>query len=106
MNRTISPGGLKPLVDEQSVMLLDVRRKHDFDADSATLPNAEWMNPEQLAEWSQAVPRDREVVVYCVRGGAVSTSVVDALQAQDGRARFIEGGIESWKQAGGTTVGK
>lgn len=45
-------------------------------------------------------------MLYCVRGGSVSNSVVDALQAKGLNACFIEGGIEGWKAAGGETVNK
>ena len=106
MNRTISPGDLKAVVDKKSALIIDVRRKNDLDADSVKLPGAEWKNPEQIAEWGKTLPRDRDVVIYCVRGGSVSNSVVDALQAQGVKARFIEGGIEAWKAAGGSTVPK
>lgn len=106
MSRTIAPGDLKPLVEKKSVTVLDVRRANDLATDSFTLPGAQWKNPEQVAEWCKTVPRDREVVIYCVRGGGVSNSVVDALHAQGVKARFIEGGIEAWKAAGGTTVAK
>ncbi len=106
MNRTISPQDLKPLIEKQSIVLLDVRRKNDLDADQVKLPNAAWKNPEQVAEWSKTLPKDKEIVIYCVRGGGVSNSVVDALQAQGVKARFIEGGIEAWKAAGGATAEK
>jgi len=45
-------------------------------------------------------------VIYCVRGGAVSNSVVDRLQAAGVKARYIEGGIEAYKAAGGKVVAK
>jgi rhodanese-related sulfurtransferase len=45
-------------------------------------------------------------VVYCVRGGSVSNSVVDRLQAAGVKARYIEGGIEAYKAAGGKIAGK
>ncbi|MBI3575529.1 MAG: sulfurtransferase [Gammaproteobacteria bacterium] len=106
MSRTITPNDLKPLVAKKAVTILDVRRKNDYDADAAILPGAEWKNPEQTAGWSKLLPRDKEVVIYCVRGGSVSNSVVDHLLAQGIRARFIEGGIEAWKNAGGETVNK
>jgi rhodanese-related sulfurtransferase len=41
-----------------------------------------------------------------VRGGAVSNTVVDALQAKGLQARYIDGGIEGWKAAGGKVVAK
>lgn len=106
MSRTISPKDLKPLVEKKSVTVLDVRRKNDFEADAVTLPGAQWKNPEQMAEWSKTLPRDKEVVIYCARGGSVSNAVLDHLLSQDLQARYIEGGIEGWKQAGGATRAK
>lgn len=106
MNRTITPNDLKPLVEKQSVTVLDVRRANDFDADKVKLPGAQWKNPEQMAEWSKNLPKDKEVVIYCARGGSVSNSVLDHLLGQGFKARFIEGGIEAWKAAGGTTSEK
>ena len=106
MNRTIKPLELKPLVENRSIVVLDVRRKSDYDSDKARLPGAQWRDPEKIAEWSASLPKDSDVVIYCVRGGSVSNSVVDHLQASGVRARFIEGGIEAWKSAGGETVPK
>ena len=60
-----------------------------------------WKNPEKIDAWIGAVPRTLDVVIYCVRGGAVSNSVVDRLQAAGVKARYIEGGLEGYKAAGG-----
>jgi rhodanese-related sulfurtransferase len=106
MQRTITPDELKPLMERGEALLLDVRRASDYATDTRKLPHAEWKNPEAIAEWSKNLPPDREIVVYCVRGGAVSNATVDALQAKGYKARFIEGGIEAWKGAGGQTVAK
>jgi rhodanese-related sulfurtransferase len=106
MSRTITPKDLKYLVEQQSVTLLDVRRQNDYDADTVKLTGAEWKNPEQIADWSAKLANDRELVIYCARGGSVSNSVLDGLLSQGFKARFIEGGIEGWKTAGGATVGK
>jgi rhodanese-related sulfurtransferase len=59
-----------------------------------------------VAEWSTDLPVDKQVVVYCVRGGSVSNNVLDHLQGKNVHARFIEGGIEAWKAAGGPIVKK
>jgi rhodanese-related sulfurtransferase len=64
------------------------------------LPGATWHDPEQLAQWAGELPAGKPIVLYCVRGGSVSNSVVDALQAQGLDARFIEG----WKAAGGAVA--
>ncbi len=104
MSRTIPANDLKALVEAKSVAVFDVRRRNDLEADPVKLPGAQWRNPEQVAEWSRTLPKDREVVIYCARGGSVSNSVLDHLLGQGVKARYIEGGIEAWKTAGGPTV--
>ena len=102
MDRTIKPNTLK--TELLGKMILDVRRIADREAAPEHLPGAQWKNPEQLAEWADSLPKDQDIVIYCARGGSVSNSVVDALQAKGLKARFIEGGIEGWKAAGGGVV--
>ena len=104
MERTIKSESLKPALAGKHI--IDVRRKADLDASSEALPGATWYDPEKLAEWAGTLPKDKEVVLYCVRGGSVSNGVVDALQAKGLNARFIEGGIEGWKAVGGKVVNK
>ena len=99
MERSITPDTLKTQIT--AVHLIDVRRSADCDASTETLPGVTWHDPEQLAQWAGALPADKPTILYCVRGGSVSNSVVDALQARGLNARFIEGGIEGWKAAGG-----
>lgn len=86
--------------------IIDVRRKADLDASSEQVPGASWHDPEQLEQWAGSLPKDRDIVLYCVRGGSVSNGVVDALQAKGLKARYIEGGIEGWKAAGGEVAAK
>lgn len=100
MERTVNPANL----DLSGKLILDVRRAADRDAAPAHLPGAQWKNPEQLAEWADSLPQDGDIVLYCARGGSVSNSVVDTLHARGLKARFIEGGIEGWKAAGGAVV--
>lgn len=104
MERTIKAQDLK--ANLTSITLIDVRRKADLDTDSSKLPGATWHDPEQIESWSAALPKDREVVLYCVRGGSVSNSVLDNLRGKGITARFIEGGIVGWKEAGGEVVAK
>ncbi|MDP2827063.1 MAG: rhodanese-like domain-containing protein [Sulfuricellaceae bacterium] len=104
MERTIKPETLK--TELSSKYLLDVRRGSDRDASTEQLAGANWKDPEKLAEWADDLPKDQDIVLYCVRGGGVSNSVVDALQAKGLKARFIEGGIEGYKAAGGEVAGK
>jgi rhodanese-related sulfurtransferase len=104
MERSIKPEDLKASLD--STLVLDVRRKADHDASNEAVPGSFWKDPEAIDQWIGALPRNHDVVIYCVRGGSVSNSVVDRLQAEGIRARYIEGGIEGWKAAGGQVVAK
>ncbi len=102
MERTIKPEDLKvQIASRKDIMLLDVRRKSDYDADKDTLPGAVWRDPDKVDEWSRELPPDKDVVIYCVRGGSVSNKVLDRLLDKKMQARYIEGGIAAWKAANG-----
>jgi rhodanese-related sulfurtransferase len=102
MERTIAPTDVLNLIAQGApIALLDVRRAEDRARDPAAIPGAAWHDPTALASWAPELGRDREIVLYCVRGGSVSNSVLDALRAQGLQARYIEGGLEGWKAAGG-----
>ncbi len=100
--RTIKASELDPDI----TLVFDVRREADYAASNEIIPGALWKNPEKIDVWFGALPRTMDVVVYCVRGGSVSNSVVDRLQAEGVKARYIEGGIEAWKAAGGKLATK
>lgn len=104
MERTITPQDFAAVAD--TVLVLDVRRKEDRDASGDAITGAVWKDPTQIDQWIGAVPHHHEVIIYCVRGGGVSNSVVDRLQADGVQARFIEGGIEGLKAAGGKVGSK
>ena len=94
-------------LDPDATLVFDVRREADYAASSELIPGAMWKNPEKIDAWIGAIPRTLDVVVYCVRGGSVSNTVVDRLHAEGVvKARFIEGGIEAYKVAGGKMVAK
>jgi hypothetical protein len=48
-----------------------------------------------------ALPRARSVVVYCMHGHEVSQAVAKALGEHGIAARYLEGGIEAWKEKEG-----
>jgi rhodanese-related sulfurtransferase len=102
MERTIKPHDLNP----DDALVLDVRREADYKESNEVIPGAFWKNPEKIDAWISALPKTQEVVIYCVRGGSVSNSVVDRLQAEGVKARFIEGGIEAYKAVGGKVAKK
>jgi len=104
MQRTITATELRSLLDRnEPITLCDVRRADDRAKELVAIPGAAWHDPAGIDDWGTKLSKDAEVVVYCVRGGSVSNSVLDALLAKGLKARFIEGGLEAWKAAGGTT---
>jgi rhodanese-related sulfurtransferase len=100
MSRTITPQEFKEHINkEKNILLLDVRRDADYEADREMIPDAIKRNPEQVEQWACEIPKDKDVVVYCIRGGSVSNSVVDKLLAAGVSARYIEGGWEAYKKS-------
>jgi rhodanese-related sulfurtransferase len=100
--RTIQAADVKP----DAMLVFDVRIEADYAASSETIPGAMWKNPDKIDAWIGALPLTQDVVIYCVRGGAVSNNVVDRLHAVGVKARYIEGGIEAYKTAGGKIIAK
>ena len=103
MTTTIQPDELARLLKAGDILLLDVRRRTDRDTDPANIPGAVWHDPEGVNDWRANLPRDRQVLVYCVRGGSVSRSVTAALSETGIRSGYLEGGIVAWKASGRAT---
>lgn len=105
MERSIKAEALKSQLAQpnENLVILDIRRKIDYDADQIRIPDATWYDPEEVEKWSATLPKEQEIIVYCARGGSVSNAVIDKLHDKAIPARFIEGGIEAWKAAGGKT---
>jgi len=82
-------------------LVLDVRRAHIFAAAPSQIAGAQWRDPSAVGQWSGELGREREVVVYCAHGHAVSQGVADVLSAAGLQARYLEGGIAAWIAAGG-----
>jgi Fe-Mn family superoxide dismutase len=81
-------------------LLLDVRRAGMFEKADSMIPGAKWMDPAEVGRWAGALPRDREVVVYCGFGHEVGRVTALRLVADGLTARFMPGGIEAWRKAG------
>ena len=95
MERSIKPKELKEL---KYAIIVDVRREVDFTTGPQMIEGALRKQPEAVKEWAGELPKDKDVVIYCARGGSVSNSVLDELLNKGISARFIEGGIEALKK--------
>ena len=76
-------------------LVIDVRREPRFRESPYFLKGALRRDPDTLAQWKDSLPRAAGVVVYCVHGHEVSQNAAKALGA-----RYLEGGIEAWREAG------
>ena len=97
MDASISSAELgKALHSSEPPLVIDVRRRPRFHESPFVIKGALWRDPERVEEWKNALPRGAPLVVYCVHGHEVSQNAAQALGA-----RFLEGGIEAWREAGG-----
>ena len=97
MDEPITAAALRQsLGSGQPPLLIDVRRQPTFLGAGDMIRGALRRDPAAIEQWKQALPAGRDVVVYCVHGHEVSQNAAKALGA-----RFLEGGIEAWRAAGG-----
>ena len=101
MTRSIDSSILNQLIDsDDAPLLLDVRRKADFDDAPRTIPGAVWRDPEAVDAWAADLSEGQPTVVFCVKGGSVSRSVSERLQKKGIEAVFLEGGLKAWIDSG------
>jgi rhodanese-related sulfurtransferase len=82
-------------------LVIDVRRAERFLEAPDLIRGALRRDPARVEEWRKTLPGEAEIVVYCVHGHEVSQNAAKALGA-----KFLEGGIEGWRAAGGELFGK
>ena len=70
-------------------------RRHVRKGRDRSSPARSWRDPAAVADWARDVPRDKEIVVYCVYGHEVGRATALRLRAQGVKARFLRGGIDA-----------
>jgi rhodanese-related sulfurtransferase len=107
MDETVSAAELERMrASGTPLVILDVRRQVDFDADDVMIPGARRADPELIDVWSQTLDPNEAIVIYCVRGGSVSRALRASLTERGFNVRYIDGGIAAWKAHGGLGVAK
>ena len=62
----IDPGELRAQLDAAApLFLVDLRHAQDFAADARVIPGALRFAAEELEQRHEAIPRDRDIVLYC-----------------------------------------
>jgi hypothetical protein len=101
MDASIKPAELRQALRSSTPpIVIDVRRNARFLESPYWLKGALRRDPERLHEWRQTLP-DGPKVLYCVHGHEVSQNAAKALGA-----RYLEGGVEHWREEGGELAGK
>jgi rhodanese-related sulfurtransferase len=102
MDASISAASLKQsILGAEPPLVIDVRRNERFRESPYLMKGALRRDPERVAEWKKTLPKAASVVVYCVHGHEVSQNAAKALGA-----RYLEGGIEAWREMGGDLLDK
>jgi Fe-Mn family superoxide dismutase len=86
------------------ILLLDVCLAEDLAKRTDMLPGALIKAPEDIDVWSEDLPPDKLIVVYCVYGFQVSGDAVLELRRKGLNVRHLTGGIAAWHAMGGPTV--
>lgn len=82
------------------MVLLDVRRKADAEADPQCISGAVYRDPEKIDAWVKELPAGSHTVICCVKGGSVSQSLTERLRRESIEAVFLEGGLKAWVEGG------
>lgn len=102
---SVSPDALISTVGTASFpVIFDVRRREGYDADPHVLPTALWRDHCAARAWGRNLDSAKRYVVYCVHGHQVSQSAASLLRSLGLDARFLDGGIEAYRAAGGPTI--
>lgn len=107
MDAAIFPKQLQDnFTSAQPPIVIDVRREPAFLAAPDMLSGALRRDPASVDTWARELPSAASVVVYCVHGHEVSQNAAKALTERGFQARFVEGGLEAWRSAGGEVIRK
>lgn len=104
---TISPEQLKARIGGADCpLIVDVRRDKVYAEATDVIPTSRWRDHRAADHWARELAPGIEVVVYCVHGHQVSQAACALLGAAGVEARYLEGGIDGYREAGGITVAK
>lgn len=97
----ITPAALIRLLSSaRAPLVIDVRANERFLEATEMIRGALRRDPDEVEAWRKNLP-GAEVVVYCVHGLEAGQSTAKALGA-----RYLEGGIEAWRETGGPMMRK
>ena len=99
----ITPEELKRRMDaREDVVIVDLRHSLEFDAEPQTIYGAVHMDPADLEEAVEVIPRDREIVLFCSCPNEATAAQMALLLRSQGitRIRPLAEGLDGWRKRG------
>ena len=99
----ITPEELKQRIDAQEdVVIVDLRHSIEFDAEPQTIFGAVHMDPADLEEAIDVIPRDREIILFCSCPNEATAAQMALRLRSRGitRIRPLAEGLEGWRKRG------
>jgi membrane protein DedA with SNARE-associated domain/rhodanese-related sulfurtransferase len=101
--RRLTPDQLRArLESDDPIRIIDLRTAIEYEVTRQTVPGAIRMDPEELDDRHEEIPRDCDVVLYCTcPNEATSARAALALKRRGIERVFpLEGGLEAWVARG------
>jgi rhodanese-related sulfurtransferase len=99
----ITPEELKQRLDaREDVIIVDLRHTLEFDAEPQTIYGAVRMDPADLEEAVEVIPRDREIVLFCSCPNEATAAQMALRLRSRGitRIRPLAEGLDGWRKRG------
>jgi membrane protein DedA with SNARE-associated domain/rhodanese-related sulfurtransferase len=99
----ITPEELKQRMDaREDVVIVDLRHELEFDAEPQTIYGAVRMDPADLEEAVEVIPRDREIVLFCSCPNEATAAQMALRLRSRGitRIRPLAEGLDGWRKRG------
>lgn len=86
----------------ENVIVVDMRHSMEFESEPETIPGAVHMDAEELEEATEAIPRDREIVLFCSCPNEATSAQMAMKLRHVGitRIRPLAGGLAGWREHG------
>lgn len=86
-------------IDGNNITVIDVRLEEDLAKSPNLITGATYRNPEMISDWAGRIPKDKPVLVYCVKGKWVSQKAATYLSESGYEVYSLDGGINAWNAA-------
>lgn len=93
----VTPLQLKAKLDtDEDFILLDIRRRDEFEADAFKDPRVKNIPVDELKTRYNELPRDKEIITYCIIGVRAYIAERMLLGLGFEKARYLDGSLTSW----------